>query len=269
MNGGNYIGLEGVENARELGGYVMEDGRVVRKGVLLRSGKLASATADDKRRLREEFHLKRIFDFRTELESHIDPDCDIQGCTNTVIPIIDPDIDESKAMPEGVFIDLEGYLIEHACDPLIQRLGRELYPEFIYSPYTRRQYGLFLRGVLEAGGSAVLWHCSQGKDRTGLAAAFVLACLGASRDTIIEDFDRSNESYRETVERVCSLIRSKGWGEEEESTIHSYLGANTGNFIRTLDMIERDFGSLREYIAGPLGFSASEQSKLRKSYLDL
>ena len=43
--------LTGVGNARELGGYTTEDGRTVKRGVLLRTAKLADATEDDIQRL--------------------------------------------------------------------------------------------------------------------------------------------------------------------------------------------------------------------------
>ena len=52
------IGLTGVRNARELGGYAAADGRRVRRGTLLRTAHLAAATEEDIRRLAEEFRLE-------------------------------------------------------------------------------------------------------------------------------------------------------------------------------------------------------------------
>lgn len=269
MNGGNYIGLEGVANARDLGGYVMPDGRRIREGLLLRSGNLMRATEEDKRRLRDEFHLKRIFDFRTYGEVYREPDCVIAGSSNTLLPTIDPEIEKKsgEAMPKEVFLNLEAFLLRAANQPLVQRLARNMYPDFVFSEYTQLQYAAFLSGVLATKDGAVLWHCSQGKDRTGLGAAFLLSCLGASRETILEDFDRSNDFYRETVARMCEQVRAMGWGEEEAAVIQAFIGVHTGNFARTLDRIDQEFGSLHGYITNQLLFSEEEQQQLRDRYL--
>ena len=48
------LDLEGVANARELGGYVMLDGRKIRRGMLLRSGNLYNATEEDVAKLTNE-----------------------------------------------------------------------------------------------------------------------------------------------------------------------------------------------------------------------
>lgn len=269
MNGGNYIGLEGVANARDLGGYVMQDGRRIREGLLLRSGNLMRATEEDKRRLHEEFHLKRIFDFRTYGEVYREPDCVIAGSSNTLLPTIDPEIEKKsgEAMPGEVFINLEAFLLRAANQAQVQSLARNMYPAFIFSEYTQLQYAAFLSGVLATKEGAVLWHCSQGKDRTGLGAAFLLSCLGASRETIVADFDRSNDFYRDTVARLSAQAHAQGWGQEEDDVIQAFIGVHTGNFIKALDRIDQEFGSLRDYITHQLLFSEEEQQQLRDRYL--
>lgn len=68
------IGLKGVENARELGGYETMDGKHVKRGKLLRSGKLASASEEDLTRLSEVYELSQIIDFRTSEEVASGPD---------------------------------------------------------------------------------------------------------------------------------------------------------------------------------------------------
>ena len=132
---------------------------------------------------------------------------------------------------------------------------------------TQLQYAAFLSGVLATKEGAVLWHCSQGKDRTGLGAAFLLSCLGASRETIVADFDRSNDFYRDTVARLSAQAHAQGWGQEEDDVIQAFIGVHTGNFIKALDRIDQEFGSLRDYITHQLLFSEEEQQQLRDRYL--
>ena len=58
------IKMEKLGNARELGGYVSQDGRKVKRGLLLRSAKPVSASENDLNRLKNDFHLGTIIDFR-------------------------------------------------------------------------------------------------------------------------------------------------------------------------------------------------------------
>ena len=65
------IGLTGVGNARQLGGYIGADGRKVKENLLLRTAQLADASTEDLKRLKEIYHLSDVVDFRTTLENRI------------------------------------------------------------------------------------------------------------------------------------------------------------------------------------------------------
>ena len=90
-------------------------------------------------------------------------------------------------------------------------MAANMYPSLIQSEYSQLQYAAFMRLIVEApedGG--ILWHCFQGKDRTGWGAAFLLSALGVSRETIIADFDLSNAAYRELVAQLNAQIEARG-----------------------------------------------------------
>ena len=157
-------------------------------------------------------------------------------------------------------------LAEYAFNPKAQEMGRQLYPAIVMDPTSQQRYGAFLKGVLNAEGG-VLWHCSQGKDRCGWGAAFVLAALGARRETIVEDFDLSNVSYAAQVEALSQKVIEMGGGEAELAFIRAMVGVSVENFERTLDLIDSQYGSLSAYLEKALGFSAQEQAALQSKYL--
>ena len=157
-------------------------------------------------------------------------------------------------------------LAEYAFNPKAQEMGRQLYPAIVSDPTSQQRYGAFLKGVLDAEGG-VLWHCSQGKDRCGWGAAFVLAALGASRETIVQDFDLSNVSYATQVEAISEKVKELGGGEEELAFIQAMVGVSTKNFESTLDLIDSQYGSLSAYLEKALGFTAQDQENLRNKML--
>ena len=75
------IPFEGIENGRELGGLVMQDGRSIRWGKLVRSGNLALASDQDVAILKDRFHLSDVFDFRFDAEVAGAPDREMEGCS--------------------------------------------------------------------------------------------------------------------------------------------------------------------------------------------
>ena len=265
------IAFEGIENARELGGLVMQDGRTVRAGKLVRSAELSKATDADVALLKSRFGLSDIFDFRFEAERGKAMDREIEGVTNTWLSTLpekfvaafasgraDTTVVQSASLLET--------LSSYAFNPKAQEMAQKLYPAIVMDTTSQKRYGEFLRGVLSAEGGA-LWHCSQGKDRCGWGSAFVLAALGASRETIVADFALSNISYAPAVEALSAKIVEKGGGEAELSFIRSMIGVNVENFESTLDLIDSRYGSLQAYLEQALGFTAEEQARMKRKYL--
>ena len=265
------VAFEGIENARELGGLEMQDGRRIRAGKLVRSAELSKATDADVALLKKRFGLTDIYDFRFEAERSKAMDREIEGVTNTWLSTLpekfvaafasgraDTTVVQSQNLMET--------LAEYAFNPKAQEMAQKLYPAIVMDTTSQKRYGEFLRGVLSSKGGA-LWHCSQGKDRCGWGSAFVLAALGASRETIVEDFALSNVSYAPAVEAISATTQEKGGGEAELSFIRAMIGVSVENFESTLDLIDSRYGSIQAYLEQALGFSAEEQESMKRKYL--
>ena len=264
--------FEGIENGRELGGLVMQDGRSIRWGKLVRSGNLNTASDKDVVLLKDQFQLTDVFDFRFDAEVAGAPDREMEGVHNTHLSTLPQALVDgfTAGRADTTQIHVGGFmerLAEYAFNPKAQEMGRRLYPAIVMDPMSQQRYGAFLRGVLDAEGG-VLWHCSQGKDRCGWGAAFVLAALGASRETIVEDFDLSNVSYAAQVEALSQKVIEMGGGEAELGFIRAMVGVSTENFKSTLDLIDSQYGSLSAYLEKALGFTAEEQAALQSKLLE-
>ena len=262
--------FEKVINARELGGLPGADGRTVRRGRLLRSGHLATATDEDVRLLRDTYNLKKIFDFRTLDEISFQPDREIPGAEHIVLPTLDEEAEKrtGDAVPAETWLRLPEHIVRLAFTPFFKQRAKDLYPSLVGSEYSQLQYAAFLNLILDTPEGAVLWHCSQGKDRTGIGAAFVLGALGAGRDTIVRDFDLSNRSYMPLVQRLVREVEALGGREEEKEVIRAFMGVSTRNFVSTLDLIDARYGSLEHYILDTLGLTPADLRTLRDRYLE-
>ena len=261
--------FEGVVNARDLGGIRIGD-KTVRHGLLLRTAHLNEATDDDIRRLSEDYHLKKIFDFRTVQEASYQPDRAIPGAEHILLPTLDLEAEKrsGEAVPQEVFLNLPAHIVKLSFTRLFQEKARQLYPSLIISEFSQLQYASFLNLILETEEGAVLWHCSQGKDRTGIGAALLLGALGADKAAIVQDFDRSNDSYRPLVEKLCAEVEAAGGGEEEKEVVRAFMGVSVRNFSHALDVIDANWGSIPGYLEETMGIMDDDLAVLRRRYLE-
>lgn len=254
-----------------MGGMEAAGGKRIKPHRLIRTAHLHDASDDDLQRLHDEYNLARVFDFRSLGEAQVLPDRDVEGATHHLLPTIDLSAERitEQPIPQEAFRDLESHVVNYSFYPEVQKMAANMYPSLIRSEYSQLQYATFLRIIVESpDDGGILWHCFQGKDRTGWGAAFLLSALGVSREEIIADFDLSNEAYRELVEGLYAQIEAKGGGENEKNVVLAFMGVSTPNFISTLDIIDREFGGMKSYLREQLMLSSDDIKLLRKRYLE-
>ena len=265
------IVFDKIDNARDLGGIIGAGGKAIRPHRLLRTAHLHDASDADIARLKAEYNLCRIFDFRSLGEFQAVPDREIEGVQHHLLPTIDMRAEQQtgKPIPDEAFLELDKHIVNYSFYPEVQMMAANMYPSLICSEFSQLQYAAFLRLIIEApedGG--ILWHCAQGKDRTGWGAAFLMFALGVERDTVIADFDLSNIAYRPIVNKLNADVIARGGGEAEMAVIQAFMGVSTPNFIKTLDLIDREFGGMTEYLHTILCLSSSDLHILRNRYLE-
>ena len=268
-----FLPVKGIVNARDLGGYTMLDGRIVQSGRLLRAAHLADATDEDIRNL-ERLPVTAVIDFRKEQEKVGKVDREVPGARYTSLPV-DPSgnamatatEEEKKKFSGQKKFDVKKVIVFAAFNKKAQAVAREMYPTLLFDPDCQQQFARFFRLVLETENGAVLFHCTQGKDRTGIASALLLAALGADRETIVADFDATNRVYEKDVRKYSRRVKFWGGKEEEVGVVKAFLGCNTENFIKALDRIDQEFGSLQAYLKGPIGLTDADIQTLRERYL--
>ena len=91
--------------------------------------------------------------------------------------------------------------------------------------------------------------------------------LGVDRETIISDFRLSNVAYQPLVDRLNADIDRRGGGDAEKAVILAFMGVSTPNFIRTLDIIDREYGGMTAYLHDILCLTHDDIQILRKRYL--
>ena len=261
--------MEGILNFRDLGGLSTADGHVVRGGRLFRGASLHKAAGDDLRRFRQEFDIRIDFDFRTQKEVTYAPDPRIEGVDYLWLPTIDETSGEAgdDVFTKYGFRSAEDLVLRGASHADVQQAARTMYTSMIDNEYSQLQYAVFLQRIVAMDEGAVYWHCSQGKDRTGLGAAFILGALGAERSVILQDYNISAQSYRGDVARMSGMVAAAGGGEAELDVVQTFIGVNERYFIDGLDLIDSKYGGMEKYIRDTLMLGDDDRQILRERYL--
>ena len=181
--------MEGAYNVRDMGGYQTTDGKSVKWGMVFRSGDLNKLTDNDLSYLAN-VGIKTIVDFRDEDEKESAPDkLPSTHLRSYEFPISAGNvIDMSKITSE-----------EAAAQALID--GNVFFVE-----ECQEQYSNFFAELMKAENPPLLFHCSAGKDRAGLASALFLASLGVDKETIIKDYLLSGEYVREKYKDLVEAM---------------------------------------------------------------
>lgn len=251
--------FDSIENARDLGDYIVADGHKIRSGLLLRTALLADASDEDLRRLKDDFGVCKVIDMRVEVEYTHAPDRVMPGVEYHHIGIMSLNCRFYKGMAELP-------IIEFLKSPGADMLCDGFYVSFVDDPDCQEQFARVLREIITAKG-AVLWHCAQGKDRTGLVAAFILFALGADYDTVLLDFITSNITYESVLSRLKKEISAAGGDENALKNAQTLIGVNTRLFIDALDWIDSRYGGMQSYLRNQLKLSNEDILTLKEKYI--
>ena len=157
-----------------------------------------------------------------------------------------------------------GMLLQYADHPSVQAMCTSMYDVIFFEESSQEVYRQFFADLLtvKPEDGAVLWHCTQGKDRAGSASAMLLAALGADRELIMEDFILSKDYY----DPMASKIKTET--ELQKTVINTLISANPAIFEATLDKVDAQYGSLRNYLAECIGVTPEMMDLLRDRYLE-
>ncbi|WP_323081845.1 tyrosine-protein phosphatase, partial [Limosilactobacillus reuteri] len=176
------IAFENGFNFRDLGGYRTIDGESLKWNNLVRSAHLSYFTHNEQRKLYG-YGIRTIIDFRSTSEVAFYPD-QLTSLMNYIrIPVFENDLTESN-------ISIAEARKSFSKDPQagFNRMMK-VYCQFVTDEKAQEAFHTFIKKLcLHSAQGGVLFHCSAGKDRTGLGAIYLLSLLQVPGDIIYQDY---------------------------------------------------------------------------------
>lgn len=234
------VALDGASNFRDLGGLATSHGSHVLRTKVYRSDHLARLSAADHHRLRE-LRVTRSVDLRGHLEREVTP-YQLPGAEQ-----------EHLAIEPTVLVRLRD-LRARGQQPTRHEaveIMRETYRAFV-----QRQGPVFGRLLTRIGAhdEAMVFHCTAGKDRTGMAAALLLELLGVHRDDVMEDYLLTNQLYQRDQRLV----------EEAPADVLDVLWKVQADYLHAAwRCVDDEFGGMQNFLQGPVALTSADIARLQ------
>lgn len=188
--------MEGGYNFRDLGGYKTKDGHHVKWGKLFRTDDMHELTDADLSYLAST-GIVSVVDFRSPAEVEVAPDKLPSSVENHYPYALTPgDMSSYEELGRASTAHMEKYM-------------QQLNVSLVSAPDYVEVYKKFFALLQDEMKVPLSFHCSAGKDRTGMAAALILYALGVDEEIIFEDYMLSNtflaNKYQDIVEQYPRL----------------------------------------------------------------
>lgn len=244
-------------NLRDLGGFYVGKDHITHSGIIYRSGSLYNLSNADALKI-EQSGISLILDLRTPIEIEEKPDTPIPG----VVHIQTPFLTDSTI----------GITRQSGSDPvhIARKLRKDkkelfkmipdmeaLYLKMVMDPVNQKQLGIAMNAIVTAvlDNKKVLFHCSAGKDRTGVLAALLLSVLGVSRTDVLKDYIRTNRSVYTGAVKKGLLIGAITHSFNAGLTAYQMFMAQQRHLIKTMSLIRKRYGSTDNFATEILGVS--------------
>lgn len=235
MSDDRRLPLSQAVNFRDIGGYQTCDDRTVKRGLVYRSDHLSRLTPEDQQLL-QRLRFKVVCDLRTVREQQNSPDLLPRDGSIRLesLPVEANDFDPATVMDrlkagDDTWLSMDFFI--------------KLYQSYLddFGPV----WGNVLSLVASHHNLPLVFHCTGGKDRTGICAALLLSLLGVPETQIISDHNLSNICNAERLQPIYAEFAAIGIGAEKAAP---YLQAPMEPLIAMFDHLKKNYGTIEDYL---------------------
>lgn len=255
--------LQNAPNFRDFGGLGTIDGRRIRAGRLYRSELLQALDAADHKVLRA-LDIGLICDLRSPGERQRLPS-DWPANLPVQVLALDVAADLSSVQPDkwGARLRDPHITPAQARDAMIDNYRR------MPKAFSKDLQALFeyLSGDSARG---VVIHCAVGKDRTGFVSAMMLSALGASRESIMLNYELTSERYppERMINNRAHFMPDLALSDQVRAALGMLVVADPAYLHAALETVENDFGSIDTYLEKACGLDVSLRQSLHRQLLE-
>lgn len=233
-----FIALQGAYNVRDLGGYPSAAGET-RWGTLFRADALHSLSAEDQQRLRAR-GVRTVIDLRHSAETSAQPNvfAEAEDIRYHNIPIFRAAVSGQQSVQTPDLRTIYRYIVEDCRDGLTE----------------------VLTTIADAEEGGVLFHCTAGKDRTGIVAALLLDLAGVAAETIADDYALTTGAMAHIRPKLLARVREEGGSVEQMDRL---LSSHREDMLDFMGYLYQRYSGAAHYIR-EIGLTDEQIARLQR-----
>ena len=241
---------------KDFGGIKTKDNKTIKKNMIIRSSYLYDLT-DEEIKLIKSFNLKEVIDLRTNMEIKEKPDYVLNDVRYLSCPLF-------KETHAGVTHEIANDMLSVLFNmPSLSTI----YQGIVSNDYSIEMIKKVMNEIVLGDNYPVLFHCSAGKDRTGIIAFLTLYLLNVDYETIMADYLEINEKNKELAEKFYAYAKTKTDDDSKAVKAKLLYLVDRSYIEAALDKINELYGSLDNFIENKLEIDRMEIEFFRKRCL--
>ncbi|KAL0144371.1 protein-tyrosine phosphatase-like protein [Mucor lusitanicus] len=247
-----WVDIDGVNNFRDIGGWPLKDGSgYIRERLVFRSGHLSKLSPQGSAQL-SKLNIKATFDFRLEHEAKRDGVMpELPGVTRFGYNLYENVVKSDGDLYRTLMVFLEGEEGFAQGYMTILESGKKMIGDVFR--YMIKELSIEQR-------SAMIIHCTAGKDRTGVFVMTLLGLCGVDDEIIAKEYELTNLGYFEFEKHLTTRARQLNITED---AMRASLSASVGGMRLTIRQVKQKYGSFEGYVRDACGLSSSEIQQVR------
>lgn len=244
------------KNIRDLGGLIGQEGKTIKYGRLFRGGAIYKMSQEDEIILKS-LHITDIIDFRSKEEFLNHPEILLEGVTYHNLPTFkEKKKSETDRMEDGNLL----WFIDEGNDGY-NHLKRT-YADLIDTKEGQNAYRSFFKLLMQED-KVFYFHCSQGKDRAGVAAYLIESALGVSNIDIEQDYLLSNIAMEKRLDTLVEMVKDKPfYNPMYHQSLLDVFSAKKEYLYEAIDLINNKYGGVISYLENVLNVDIKAFQKL-------
>lgn len=263
------IVIKGLRNTRDLGQLSDLTTVKIKKKTLIRSGRIDKMSEKKRNQFFKDYNIKLVIDLRTDVEIEEGKIIDFPSTVKYVkIPILNKSffgITHEKKMSKALSKDCKRRINQVKDDMYLV----EMYKSILFSEESQKMLQEALELILKTNDGAILYHCSSGKDRTGILTMLILYILGVDEQTIIDDYQATEYFNRFYIRSRMFLLKIGFFLKKDfRNLLKHMLKAKKEYMQKTIEALKAKYGSLDNYLINTINFSLDKWQNLKEMCLE-
>lgn len=247
-----------IRNFRDISGYINKDGKVMKKNMIFRGGALDCLTKEQADDFENVLGIRHILDFRDEKEAEMAKDYSFPKAVYEQISALQVQHHDENGFDFGEILNRKMDAVQFT---YIVEYLKEGYKTM---PFSNPAYQRLFDLLLENDGN-IYFHCTAGKDRTGVAGFLIMMALGMSEKDGVKEYLLSNKYLEEGNDHLAAQLNIP---EEYRQMCAPLLGVQTEFIHLTMDAIKSKYADYAEFFECEYQLTQEKRNRLVEIYCE-